>query len=44
MVSMSWLSSYILPVVAVDDTQIGDGRPGEVTLVLLKAYRERVSA
>ena len=34
----------ILPVVAVDDTQIGDGRPGEVTLVLLKAYRERVSA
>ncbi len=34
----------ILPVVAVDDKQIGDGRPGSVTLELLRAYREKVSS
>ena len=34
----------ILPVVAVDDTQIGNGKPGEITLALLEAYREKVSS
>ena len=34
----------ILPVVAVDDTRIGDGRPGPVTVELLGAYRRKVSS
>ena len=34
----------IVPVVRVDEKQIGDGRPGPVTLALLQAYRERVAA
>src|SRR3990172_4414961 len=34
----------VVPVVEVDDTRIGDGRPGPVTLALLAAYRERVGS
>jgi len=33
----------VVPVVRVDDTNIGTGRPGEVTLALLEAYRRRVA-
>jgi branched-subunit amino acid aminotransferase/4-amino-4-deoxychorismate lyase len=32
----------VLPVVAVDETRIGNGRPGPVTLALLQAYQQRV--
>jgi branched-chain amino acid aminotransferase len=34
----------VMPVVRVDEETIGTGRPGEVTLALLRAYRERVAA
>ena len=34
----------VVPVVQVDETQIGDGRPGPVALALLQAYRKRVVA
>jgi len=30
----------LLPIVTVDDRKIGDGKPGAVTLKLLKAFRE----
>jgi branched-chain amino acid aminotransferase len=30
----------LLPIVTVDDRKIGDGKPGPVTLKLLKAFRE----
>ena len=33
----------LLPIVTVDDQKIGDGKPGPVTLNLLKAFRERCS-
>ena len=33
----------LLPVVTVDEQQIGDGKPGPLTLKLLKAFRERCS-
>ncbi len=32
----------VVPIVQVDDRQIGDGRPGPITRRLLAAYRERV--
>jgi branched-subunit amino acid aminotransferase/4-amino-4-deoxychorismate lyase len=32
----------LVPVVAVDNAQVGTGRPGPVTLALLEAYREFV--
>ncbi len=32
----------IMPVVRVDDAQVGDGKPGRVTLRLMQAYRELV--
>jgi branched-subunit amino acid aminotransferase/4-amino-4-deoxychorismate lyase len=32
----------VLPVVAVDETRIGNGGPGPVTLALLQAYQQRV--
>ena len=34
----------VTPVVRIDDRQIGDGRPGPITLKLLKAYRTRAWA
>lgn len=34
----------ILPVTMVDDTRIGNGKPGPVTLAVLQAYRERAGA
>jgi branched-chain amino acid aminotransferase len=33
----------LLPIVAVDDRKIGDGKPGPVTLKLLKAFRQTCS-
>ena len=36
-------NKYIVPVVAVDDQRIGDGRPGEVTKKLMAAMREYVA-
>jgi branched-chain amino acid aminotransferase len=33
----------VLPIVTVDDRKIGDGKPGPVTLKLLKAFRETCS-
>ena len=33
----------VVPVVQVDDATIGTGRPGDVTLALLEAYRNRVA-
>ena len=35
-------TSYVMPVVAIDGTPVGDGRPGPVTRLLLDAYRRRV--
>ena len=34
----------ILPIVGVDDRQVSDGKPGPITLKLLKAFRERAHA
>jgi branched-chain amino acid aminotransferase len=34
----------LLPIVTVDDRQIGDGKPGPVSLKLLKAFRVRTPA
>jgi branched-chain amino acid aminotransferase len=34
----------VVPVVRIDETTIGTGRPGEVTLALLEAYRKRVAS
>jgi branched-subunit amino acid aminotransferase/4-amino-4-deoxychorismate lyase len=31
----------VVPIVRVDDRQIGDGRPGPVTRALLEAYMAR---
>lgn len=33
----------VVPVVRIDDEQIGNGKPGPRTLALLKAYRKRVA-
>lgn len=35
-------TSYVMPVVAIDGTPVGDGRPGPVTRLLLDAYRRRI--
>ncbi|MEX2455330.1 MAG: D-amino-acid transaminase [Rhodospirillaceae bacterium] len=35
-------TAFIVPIVRIDDTTIGDGRPGPRTLALLAAYREHV--
>jgi D-alanine transaminase len=32
-------TSFVMPVVAIDDTPIGDGKPGDVSLQLFDAYR-----
>lgn len=32
----------LVPIVAVDDREIGDGKPGGVTLKLLRTFRDRV--
>jgi branched-chain amino acid aminotransferase len=34
----------VVPVVRVDDEKVGTGRPGEMTLALLAAYRKRAAA
>lgn len=34
----------VLPIVAVDDRSVGDGKPGPVTLKLLEAFRDRAWA
>jgi D-alanine transaminase len=36
-------SSYVLPIISIDGQQIGDGRPGPVTLDLLQRYRRHVA-
>jgi D-alanine transaminase len=41
---ISAASSYILPVVKIDDSDIGDGKPGELTLKLREIYLEYVRA
>jgi D-alanine transaminase len=33
-------STFLLPVVEIDGTQIGNGRPGEISIFLRKAYLE----
>jgi D-alanine transaminase len=35
-------TSFVMPVVAIDDTQIGDGKPGDVSLQLFDAYRSYI--
>ena len=35
-------TSEVMPVVQVDDWKVGGGVPGEITLVLQKAFREEV--
>lgn len=37
-------SVEVTPVVQVDDTQIGDGKPGAITSKLIEAYRQEVAA
>ena len=32
-------TSFVMPVVAIDDTPVGDGKPGDVSLQLFDAYR-----
>ena len=41
---ISAASSYILPVVKIDDRQIGDGKAGKLTLHLRDLYLEQVRA
>ena len=33
-------TSFVMPIVAIDDTQIGNGHPGDVSLQLFDAYRK----
>ncbi len=35
-------SAYVLPIVTVDELKIGDGKPGPVTLDLLRRYRAQI--
>jgi D-alanine transaminase len=35
-------SSLVLPVTSIDGRQVGDGRPGPVTVRLLQRYREHI--
>jgi D-alanine transaminase len=37
-------TSFVMPVVCIDDSSIGDGRPGSTTLQLLQAYRSHIAA
>jgi D-alanine transaminase len=41
---ISAASSYILPVVNIDDSDIGDGKPGKLTLKLRQIYLDYVRA
>ena len=41
---ISAASSYILPVVRIDDQEIGDGKPGETTRRLREIYLEQARA
>ena len=41
---ISGASSYILPVVQIDDRSLGNGKPGEVTRRLREIYLEYVRA
>ena len=35
-------TAFVMPVVAIDDTQIGDGKPGDVAVQLFDAYRRYI--
>ena len=35
-------SSYVMQIISIDDRRVGDGRPGSVTLDLLKRYNQRI--
>lgn len=41
---ISGASSYILPAISIDDQNIGDGKPGELTLRLREIYLDYVRA
>lgn len=40
-VFLSAASTFVMPVIAIDDKIIGDGRPGDVALTLRQAYIDR---
>lgn len=37
-------TSFVMPVVSIDDTQVNTGEPGGVTLQLLNAYRRHIAS
>ena len=41
---ISGASSYVLPVVKIDDRELSGGKPGEITLHLREIYLEHIRA
>jgi D-alanine transaminase len=39
---LSSTSAFLVPIVRIDDQQIGDGRPGPVSVALLERYKEHL--
>jgi D-alanine transaminase len=39
---LSSTSAFLVPIVRIDDQQIGDGRPGPISVALLDRYKEHV--
>lgn len=39
---LSSTSSFLVPVIRIDDDVIGDGRPGKVSVVLLERYKDHL--
>jgi len=35
--------SEVMPVIQIDDWQVGNGKPGPITMKLQKAYKEMVA-
>ena len=35
-------TSFVMPVIAINDTQIGNGKPGDVALQLFDSYRRYI--